>query len=123
MAGGPHRNPKGRSPIYVEVEQGKAPPEGPRPPKMVNRCDRCFAQLYEAERGRGSTSLACPKHGFLRMILTIPADLENWALRNPETATRYVAWLKEQGAKGEGVVLEAPGRWERLTHWLMTWWR
>lgn len=98
----------------MEGQVGTSPPLPRQAPKVVNRCDRCFAELYETERAPGSTSLACPNHGYDRIILTIPVDLEEWAARRPEVAGRYALWLMN-GRPVQGL---APGPLRRLLDWL-----
>lgn len=88
-----------QAPITTGVQQG--PPTPRTAPKTVERCDRCFAKLYLAERGNGSTSMACPNHGFQRMILTIPLDIEHYASLHPETVAAYAKWLG-RGAPKKG---------------------
>lgn len=51
------------------VQQG--PPTKSSAPS-VYRCSECRRELYKADRGYGSTALACPVHGFDRQIITEP---------------------------------------------------
>lgn len=64
-------------------------------PRLIHRCSECFAELYDAERGYGSTALACPEHGFDRQIVTVPAWVEGAAKDHPAITRRYVEWLLE----------------------------
>ena len=57
------------------------------------RCSNCFHELFEADRGFGSTALACPNHNFERMILEIPVYLEEYARRNPDLARDYLDFI------------------------------
>lgn len=59
----------------------------------VHRCSECFAELYEADRGYGSTALACQNHGFDRQIVTVPKWVEDAVRWHPTMALRYVAFV------------------------------
>lgn len=76
--------------MQVGVQAG---PPAPSRPETVKRCSECFAELFVADRGYGSTALACPTHDFNRQILEVPAWIESEAKARPDLTRRYVDWL------------------------------
>lgn len=78
------------SPIFV----GSHSPESlPYSDPNIHRCSECFQELFEADRGYGSTALACPTHDFNRQIITVPKWLEDEVRWHPTVALRYVAFV------------------------------
>lgn len=63
--------------------------------RVIHRCSECFGELYEADRGCGSTAWACPVHAFNRRILEIPASVEDEIRQHPEWAAGYVKFIRD----------------------------
>lgn len=57
----PVENEQGRTMNEHVAERVSAGP--PFPERLGHWCSECFAELYEADRGYGSTAWACPIHG------------------------------------------------------------
>lgn len=74
------------------VQVGSSP-SFPSYDSNVHRCSECFKELFEADRGYGSTALACEIHGFDRQIITVPKWLEDAIRWHPTDALRYVAFV------------------------------
>lgn len=80
--------------ITSGVQVGSSPePSFPSYDSNVHRCSECFKELYEADRGYGSTALACEIHGFDRQIITVPKWLEDAIRWHPTDALRYITFV------------------------------